>query len=178
MKKNLLYLTMIVSLLCSFSIKLSAQETQTTPVKILVLCTGNSCRSQMAHGFLQAMDPTLYVRSAGVKPAARVNPKAVQVMKEVGIDISDHTPHNVTEYMDEPWDFVITVCDNANKTCPVFNGKVKARMHIGFDDPSEATGSDEYIMSEFRRVRDLIKARFTQFYNEQVKFQNVEKVVE
>ena len=182
MNKKLFCLTLIVSFLCPLSMNLSAAEPEevqaAAPVKVLILCTGNSCRSQMAHGFLQAMDQSLYVRSGGVKPAARVNPKAVQVMKEAGIDISKHTPHNVTEYMNEPWDYVITVCDNANKTCPVFNGQVKARIHIGFDDPSDAKGSDEYVMSEFRRVRDLIKARFAQFYNEQIKLRNVEKVIE
>lgn len=133
-------------------------------MKVLILCTGNSCRSQMAHGFLQSFDPNIEVFSAGTKPAERVNPKAVEVMKECGVDISGHTPHNVNEYLKEPWDYVITVCGGANESCPAFVGNVKHRLHIGFDDPSEAIGSDEYIMGEFRRIRDEIKNRFAKFY--------------
>ena len=138
-------------------------------MKILILCTGNSCRSQMAHGFLQSFDTDLEVFSAGTKPAERVNPLAVKVMQEKGIDISDHTPHNVEEYLNEPWDYVITVCGGANKNCPAFIGNVKRRIHLGFDDPSGAVGSEDYVMSEFRRVRDEIKARFEQFYKDNLK---------
>jgi arsenate reductase (thioredoxin) len=137
-------------------------------MKILILCTGNSCRSQMAHGFLQSFDKNIIVRSAGTEPAAQVNPKAVQVMSEIGIDISHHTPKMVDEYLEGEWDFVITVCDDANETCPAFFGKVKHRLHMGFEDPSHATGSDEFIWSEFRRVRDLIKEQFYQLYSEQI----------
>lgn len=137
-------------------------------MKILILCTGNSCRSQMAHGFLQSFGKNIIVRSAGTEPAAQVNPKAVQVMSEIGIDISHHTPKMVDEYLDDEWDFVITVCDDANETCPAFFGKVKHRLHMGFEDPSHATGSDEFIWSEFRRVRDLIKEQFCQLYSEQI----------
>jgi arsenate reductase (thioredoxin) len=137
-------------------------------MKILILCTGNSCRSQMAHGFLQSFDKNIIVRSAGTEPAAQVNPKAVQVMSEIGIDISHHTPKMVDEYLEDEWDFVITVCDDANETCPAFFGKVKHRLHMGFEDPSHATGSDEFIWSEFRRVRDLIKEQFYQLYSEQI----------
>lgn len=138
-------------------------------MKVLILCTGNSCRSQMAHGFLQSFDPNLKVFSAGTKPAGRVNPLAVKVMQEKGIDISGHTPHNVDEYLNDPWDYVITVCGGANESCPVFAGKVKNRIHIGFDDPSEAIGTEEFIMTEFRRVRDEIKDRFEQFYKDNLK---------
>lgn len=138
-------------------------------MKILILCTGNSCRSQMAHGFLQSFDPKLEVFSAGTKPAEKVNPLAVKVMQEKGLDISGHTPHNVDEYVIEPWDYVITVCGGANESCPSFIGKVKHRIHIGFDDPSDAVGSDYYVMSEFRRVRDEIKDRFEQFYKDNLK---------
>jgi arsenate reductase (thioredoxin) len=140
-------------------------------MKILILCTGNSCRSQMAHGFLQSFDKNIIVRSAGTEPAAQVNPKAVQVMSEIGIDISHHTPTMVDEYLEDEWDFVITVCDDANETCPAFFGKVKHRLHMGFEDPSHAKGSDEFIWSEFRRVRDLIKEQFNQFYSEQINVQ-------
>ncbi len=138
-------------------------------MKVLVLCTGNSCRSQMAHGFLQSFDTNLIVRSAGTKPGARVNPTAVQVMQEIGIDISQHTPTLIDKYLNEEWDYVITVCGGANESCPAFIGKVKTRLHIGFDDPSEAAGSDEFIMNEFYRVRDGIKEAFYKFYQKEIK---------
>lgn len=138
-------------------------------MKILILCTGNSCRSQMAHGFLQSFSSDIDVFSAGTRPAEKVNPKAVEVLKEAGIDISDHTPHNVSEYINEPWDYVITVCGSANESCPVFVGNVEHRLHIGFDDPSDAIGSDEFVMAEFRRVRDEIKTQFSDFYIRNIK---------
>ena len=133
-------------------------------MRVLILCTGNSCRSQMAHGFLQSFDKRLDVHSAGTRPAAHVNPKAVEVMMEAGVDISAHTPKSVDIYLNEPWDYVITVCGGANETCPMFTGEVGKRLHIGFDDPSDAVGSDEFVMSEFRRVRDEIKECFERFY--------------
>ena len=137
-------------------------------MKVLILCTGNSCRSQMAHGFLQSFDKSLTVCSAGTEPAKQVNQTAVKVMKEVGIDISQHTPKMVDQYLKDEWDYVITVCDHANETCPAFFGKVKHRLHIGFDDPSHAKGTDEFILSEFRRVRDEIKTRFYSFYTQEI----------
>lgn len=133
-------------------------------MKVLILCTGNSCRSQMAHGWLQSFDQSLEVHSAGTEPASRVNPKAVEMMAEAGVDISSHFPKSVERYLNEEWDYVITVCGGANESCPVFTGKVKHRIHIGFDDPSHATGTDEFIWSEFRRVRDEIKEQFYDFY--------------
>jgi len=138
-------------------------------MKILILCTGNSCRSQMAHGFLQSFDEELTVCSAGTEPAKQVNQKAVQVMTEAGIDISHHTPKLVDQYLQDEWDYVITVCDHANETCPLFMGKVKHRIHMGFEDPSHVTGSEDFIMSEFRRVRDMIKNEFKDFYNKKLK---------
>jgi arsenate reductase len=138
-------------------------------MKVLILCTGNSCRSQMAHGFLQSFDKNITVCSAGTQPAIRVSSKAIQVMKETGIDISFHFPKNVNQYINEEWDYIITVCDHANENCPVFMGKVKYRLHIGFDDPLQAIGTDEFIWSEFRRVRDEIKEGFYKFYVEQIK---------
>jgi len=138
-------------------------------MKILFLCTGNSCRSQMAHGFMQSFDSYLDVHSAGTMPANQVNQKAVKVMQEIGIDISQHTPKMVDQYLNDEWDYVITVCDSANETCPAFFGKVKHRLHIGFEDPSHATGTDEFIWSEFRRVRDEIKTTFYKFYIEQIR---------
>ena len=133
-------------------------------MKVLILCTGNSCRSQMAHGFLQSFDKSMEVHSAGTQPASQVNLRAVEVMNETGIDISLHTPKSVNIYLDEAWDYVITVCGGANETCPMFQGKVGKRMHIGFDDPSEVQGSEEFVMNEFRRIRDEVRKRFAEFY--------------
>ena len=140
-------------------------------MKILILCTGNSCRSQMAHGFLQSFDSRLEVYSAGTKPAEKVNPMAVKVMGEMGIDLSSHTPKSVNLYTGQEWDYVITVCGGASESCPMFTGKVRNRLHIGFDDPSEATGTQEFINREFHRVRDEIKARFYEFYLNELRSQ-------
>lgn len=137
-------------------------------MKVLILCTGNSCRSQMAHGFLQSFDPNITVRSAGTEASGKLNEKAVKAMAEIGIDISQHTSDSVDLYLDQEWDYVITVCGGANENCPAFLGKVKHRLHIGFDDPSHAEGTDEFIWSEFIRVRDEIKAGFRTFYDENV----------
>ena len=138
-------------------------------MRILILCTGNSCRSQMAHGFLQSFDNTLKVFSAGTKPAEKVTPMAVQVMSEVGIDISTHIPQSIDKYREQEWDYVITVCDSAKESCPIFSGNVKHRLHIGFDDPSESTGTPESIQNEFLRVRDEIKMRFLELYQNKIK---------
>ena len=140
-------------------------------MKILILCTGNSCRSQMAHGFLQSFDPELTVRSAGTEASGRLNTSAVKVMAETGIDISHHTSDFVDQYLNDEWDYVITVCGGANEVCPAFLGKVKHRLHIGFDDPSHATGSEEYIYNEFIRVRDEIKDAFSDLYKNKIKSQ-------
>lgn len=130
--------------------------------RILVLCTGNSCRSQIAHGYLQqyAKDKT-EVYSAGIETHG-VNPKAVAVMKEDGIDISHHTSNNVDEYRNINFDFVITVCDNAKEKCPVFPSTAK-QFHHNFADPAKATGSEEEVMQQFRKVRDEIKIFSKQF---------------
>ena len=133
-------------------------------IKVLILCTGNSCRSQMAHGFLQSFDKNLIVCSAGTKAAGKLNEGAVRTMAEAGIDISSHTPDPVEKYLAEEWDYVITVCGGTNETCPTFTGKVKHRLHMGFDDPSHAEGTPEFIESEFRRVRDEIRQKFHRFY--------------
>jgi arsenate reductase (thioredoxin) len=133
-------------------------------MKILILCTGNSCRSQMAHGFLQSFDGRLKVCSAGTDPAQQVNPKAVEVMLEAGIEIGNHQPQKVDQYLAEVWDYVITVCDDANETCPVFTGQVNQRIHLGFEDPSHALGSEEFIINEFKRIRDSIRDTFYSFY--------------
>jgi arsenate reductase len=120
----------------------------------------------MAHGFLQSFDSTLTVCSAGTEASGKLNEKAVAVMKEIGIDISHHTSDSVEKYLNDEWDYVITVCGGANEACPAFFGKVKHRLHMGYDDPSHATGTDEYIRSEFRRVRDEIKEGFWKFYSD------------
>lgn len=138
-------------------------------MNILILCTGNSCRSQMAHGFLQSFDNKLSICSAGTEASGKLNQTAVKVMSEIGIDISHHTSDPVEKYLTGEWDFVITVCGGANEVCPAFMGKVKTRLHIGFDDPSQATGTEEFIMSEFYRVRDEIKDAFYTLYVEQIK---------
>ncbi len=138
-------------------------------MKILILCTGNSCRSQMAEGFLKSFDSSLEVYSAGTKPAEVVNPKSILVMKEKGIDISGNHPENVEKYLNDSFDYVITVCDNAKETCPVFLGKVKERLHIGFEDPAEATGTEEQIIEFYRKIRDQIEVAFRNFYNTNIK---------
>lgn len=136
-------------------------------MRVLILCTGNSCRSQMAHGFLQSFDKSLEVHSAGTNPTSQVNPQAIQVMHEVGIDISTHTPKSVGIYLNDEWDYVITVCGGANETCPMFVGKVGKRLHIGFDDPAHSTD-----INEFRRVRDEIKSKLMLFYSSNIQTQS------
>ncbi len=135
-------------------------------MKILILCTGNSCRSQMAEGFLKAFDGNLEVYSAGTNPSNEVHPKAVVVMHERGIDISDNYPKNVNQFLNQEFDYVITVCGGAKESCPTFSGKVKNRLHIGFDDPAEAIGAEGEIFAEFRRIRDEIERDFDAFYKE------------
>ncbi len=133
-------------------------------MKILILCTGNSCRSQMAEAFLLYFDPEMEVFSAGTQPSQAVHPKTIEVMKEIDFDLSRNQPEAVDKYLNHDFDYVITVCDDAKETCPVFTGKTKNRLHIGFDDPAEATGTDTEITEEFRRVRDEIKETFQSFY--------------
>ena len=125
-------------------------------IRILILCTGNSCRSQMA------------VYSACTKPANEVNPFAVKAMNEIGIDISGGIAENVDEYTNHSFDYVITVCDNAKENCPVFTGKVKHQLHIGFDDPADAVGTEEELMPVYRRVRDEIREVLGEFYKNEI----------
>ena len=126
-------------------------------INILILCTGNSCRSQMAHGWMEHLDNDnrLKVYSAGIETHG-VNPKAIQVMKEAGVDISLHTSNHIDEYKDIDFDYVITVCDHARENCPYFPTNA-TRLHQNFTDPAKATGSEEEVLNEFRRVRDEIK---------------------
>ena len=123
----------------------------------------------MAHGFLQSFDPSITVCSAGTEASGKLNQKAVEAMTEIGLDISRHTSDPVDKYLDDEWDYVITVCGGANENCPAFLGKVKHRLHIGFDDPSHATGTDEFIWSEFIRVREEIRSAFYKLYTEEIK---------
>ena len=132
--------------------------------RILILCTGNSCRSQIAEGFLKSFGENLIVHSAGTNPSGEIHPKAVQVMNEIGIDISQGNPKNVSQFLEQAFDYVITVCGSAKETCPVFKGEVKHNLHIGFDDPAEATGTEEEILSEFRRIRNEINRDFKEYY--------------
>ena len=118
----------------------------------------------MAEGFLRSFDPEIEVFSAGTEPSNRVHPKAVTVMQELGIDLSKHYPQKVDEYLQEAFDFVITVCGHAKENCPVFLGDVKQQLHIGFEDPAEATGTEEEILEEFRRIRDEIHERMYAFF--------------
>ncbi|MDZ7741108.1 MAG: arsenate reductase ArsC [Bacteroidota bacterium] len=138
-------------------------------MKILILCTGNSCRSQMAEGFLKSFDPELEVFSAGTEPAGKVHPKAIQVMQELDIDLSRNKPQQVEDFLNESFDYVITVCDDANESCPAFFGKVKNRLHIGFEDPAKAEGTEEEVLLVFRKVRDQIKDKFYEFYKNNIK---------
>ena len=134
--------------------------------KILVLCTGNSCRSQMAEGILKEMYPDFEIFSAGTRPEKNVNPYAIEIMKEIGIDISEHYPKNADQFTGMDFEYVITVCDNAKEICPVFTGNVKHRLHKGFEDPFNATGSDEEKKAVYRKVRDEIKSAFKDLFKD------------
>lgn len=123
----------------------------------------------MAEGILRSLDIKLEVFSAGTKPAKKINPKTVTVMKEIGIDVSSQTPKDVNTFTDESFDYVVTVCDNAKESCPVFTGKVKKTLHLGFIDPAEAKGTEDKILNEYREVRDEILRSFKHFYNTRLK---------
>lgn len=130
---------------------------------VLILCTGNSCRSHLAEGILRHVaGDILNVQSAGSKPAGYVHPHAITVMQEIGIDISGHHSKSMNDFLDQPVETVITVCGNADQACPMFPGQVN-RHHWPFDDPAHATGTEEEILTTFRRVRDEIKAVFTAY---------------
>jgi len=135
---------------------------------ILMLCTGNSCRSQIAEGYLRYFAGNkAIIYSAGIETHG-VNPKAIQVMAEDGIDISHHTSNNVDEYTNIPFDYVITVCDNAKENCPYFPTQAQ-RFHQNFPDPAKATGSSEEVLNEFRNVRNMIKAYSKDFVEQHLK---------
>jgi arsenate reductase (thioredoxin) len=132
-------------------------------MKVLILCTGNSCRSQMAEGLLRAAAAGLFeVHSAGVNPAERVHPKAIAAMKEIGMDLENQRPKSVDLFLHEAIDTVITVCDHANEVCPVFPGPVD-RYHWSFEDPGHRSGTEEEIRAAFRETRDAMKKVFEAF---------------
>jgi len=131
-----------------------------TKPNVLILCTGNSCRSHLAEGILRHAAGDLFeVHSAGSKPAGYVHPKAIEVMKEIGLDISGHTSKHMSEFLDQKITTVITVCGNADQACPMFPGQVN-RYHWGFDDPAQSKGTDEEVLRVFRSVRAQIKLVF------------------
>jgi arsenate reductase len=132
----------------------------TTKPTVLILCTGNSCRSHLAEGFLKAAaGDILDIQSAGSKPASYVHPLAIRVMQEVGIDISQHTSKHLSRFLDQKIETVITVCGNADQACPIFPGQLN-RHHWGFTDPAHAQGSEEEVVRVFRQVRDEIRRVF------------------
>lgn len=136
--------------------------------KILVLCTGNSCRSQMAEGWLRHFaNGKAEIYSAGIETHG-VNPRAIQFMKEAGIDISSHTSNHINEYKEIDFDYIITVCDHAKENCPYFPANAK-RFHHNFSDPSKVKGSDEEIANAFRHTRDEIKDYSKKFIEENIK---------
>jgi len=136
---------------------------------ILVLCTGNSCRSQIAEGYLRYFGgEKANIYSAGIETHG-INPKAIEIMKRDGIDISHHTSNNVDEYTGIDFDFVITVCDNARENCPYFPTQA-IKFHYNFPDPARATGTDEEIMERFREVREMIRKYIQNFVNENLKY--------
>ena len=118
----------------------------------------------MAESILKSFDKALNVFSAGTKPEKNISPFTFRVMNEIGIDISNNYPKDVKEFVNENFDYVITVCNNAKEVCPVFSGELKHKLHIGFDDPAEAAGTEEEVLSEYRRIRDEIKKEFEQFF--------------
>lgn len=134
-------------------------------IRVLFLCTGNSARSQMAEGLLRALGRDRFVVfSAGTEPAERIHPLAVAAMRELDLDISGGVPKHLSQFLEDDWDYVITVCDRANEACPVFPGDAE-RIHWGFDDPAAATGAEEQQLRVFRRVRDEIAQRIRLFVN-------------
>jgi arsenate reductase len=135
---------------------------------VLILCTGNSCRSQIAEGYLRHFaGDKANMYSAGIETYG-VNPKAIEIMKRDGIDISKHTSNNINEYLDIDFDFVITVCDNAKESCPYFPTKA-IKLHYNFPDPAKAKGTEVEVMEQFREVRDMIRKYIQNFVNENLK---------
>ena len=135
-------------------------------MKILIICTGNTCRSQMAEGFLKSFSSEIEVYSAGTAAEGKVNPYAVKAMQELGIDISSQKPEPVEKYLNRDFDYVVTVCDGAKEICPVFTGNVIHRLHIGFEDPALARGNEDDVMPVYRKVRYQIRKMFYEFHKD------------
>ena len=131
--------------------------------RILILCTGNSCRSQMAEAVLKKLMPEAIIDSAGTEPEKEIHPMAIQVMREIGLEPGSHQPKSVDQFLNQDFDYVITVCDHARESCPIFNGRVKQRLHFGFMDPTRAVGTDEEKLVVFKRIRDQIRDQFEAF---------------
>jgi arsenate reductase len=123
----------------------------------------------MAEGFLKEFDKNIEVFSAGTNPSNEVHPKAITVMHEVGIDLAENKPEPVEKYLNQTFDYVITVCGGAKESCPAFIGNVKNKLHIGFEDPAEVVGTEKEITNEFRKIREEIERDFFDFYNKKVK---------
>jgi arsenate reductase len=140
--------------------------------KILIVCTGNSCRSQMAEAFLKRIAPELDIISAGTEPENSLSRSTIEVMKELDIDMTDHYPKDVYDYSGKSFDYVITLCDNAKKSLPKFSGRVSKKIHVGFVDPAMAKGNKESILNEYREVRDDIKNAFIHLYETKLKAKN------
>ncbi len=139
-----------------------------TKKKVLILCTGNACRSQMAAGLINArLGDRFHAESAGTQPSGYVHAKAIQVMAELGIDISDGRSKNAAEFRGQYFDFVITVCDDARENCPVWLDAAGLKTHIGFTDPAAATGAEAEILAVFRNVRDQIADQVLEFLEKQ-----------
>lgn len=138
--------------------------------RILFVCTGNTCRSQMAEGLARSRYPEVHIASSGTHPGTKVNANAVKVMEELGINIGNQRPEAVSAYRDQDWDYVITLCDNANRVCPEFSGKVGRRLHLSIEDPYDATGSAEEILGVYREVRDQLLEIIKQLDKDQTGF--------
>lgn len=138
--------------------------------KIIIICTGNSCRSQMAEGWLRSFDDRLDIISAGIKPEISINKFAVNVMKEVGIHIEGQYPKSVYNYKDYEFDYIITLCNNAKSNCPVFSSNTAKYLHIPLEDPADSRGNDAEILKVYRKVRDQIKDNFYEFYRNMTKY--------
>ncbi len=147
----------------------------TSPKTVLILCTGNSCRSQMAEGLINAhLGEHFHAFSAGTHPSGYVHPAAIRVMADIGIDLSQNHSKSADKFRTYVFDFVITVCDDANENCPVWLNPAGERVHIGFTDPAKATGTPEEIMSVFRSVRDQIANRVLNYLTEQLSSERIE----
>jgi len=138
-------------------------------MRVLILCTGNSARSQMAEALLRSFDSRIEAFSAGAEPAERVNPFAIRAMAEAGIDLVGAEPKHVDQFLRQPFDYVVTVCDHAAEVCPAFLGAVRERRHLSFPDPAAAEGDDERKLAVFRESRDAIRERFRDFYEQELR---------